>query len=30
MIGGFDILRLVSPNVEEINEDFICGVCKSN
>ncbi len=28
--GGFDILRLVSPNVEDVNEDFICGICKSN
>ncbi len=26
---GFDILRLASPNVEDMNEDFLCGICKS-
>lgn len=27
--GGFDVLRLVKPAIEDINEDFICGICKS-
>jgi hypothetical protein len=27
--GGYDILRLHSPSVGDLNEDFICGLCKS-
>lgn len=28
-VGGFDILRLASPQIEDLNEDFLCGICKS-
>ena len=24
---GFDIVRLTYPTIDEINEDFICGIC---
>ena len=27
--GGFDIMRLHYPPVEDLNEDFICAICKS-
>jgi len=27
--GGYDILRLTHPPVEDFNEDFLCGICKS-
>ena len=26
---GFDITRLVSPPFDQINEDFLCGICQS-
>jgi hypothetical protein len=26
---GFDILRLVSPQIEDFNTDFYCEICKS-
>jgi hypothetical protein len=29
-VGGFDILRLAHPQIEDLNEDFLCGLCKSN
>ena len=25
---GFDLLRLSSPNLENVNEDFICSICQ--
>ena len=27
--SGFDLLRLTQPSPENINEDFLCGLCKS-
>ena len=24
---GYDIIRLTYPPLEQINEDFICGIC---
>ena len=24
---GFDVLRLSNPQVDNLNEDFICGIC---
>lgn len=26
---GFDILRLLSPPIEQFNDDFYCGLCSS-
>ena len=27
--GGYDILRLVNPSIEDLNDDFLCGICRS-
>ena len=24
---GFDVLRLAQPPIDQMNEDFLCGVC---
>jgi len=26
---GYEIGRLVSPNADQINEDFLCAICQS-
>jgi hypothetical protein len=24
---GYDIARLLSPSIENLNDDFLCGIC---
>lgn len=26
---GYDVLRLVHPPIDQINEDFLCAICQS-
>ena len=28
-IGGLELSRLQYPKAEDVNEDFLCGICKS-
>lgn len=26
---GYDLTRLVSPSIEQVNDDFLCAICQS-